>query len=98
MKGAIMYVIIRTEKAGAFAGILDECQIELRTVTLLDARRLWYWDGAASLSGLAAAGTSKPQNCKFGAPVRIVLPQVIEIIEVVEAARKSIEDVQVWTA
>lgn len=62
------------------------------------ARRIWYWDGAASLSELATLGTSKPQSCKFPAPVaRVLLLQAIEILPVTPAARASIEGVPVWT-
>lgn len=94
-----MYVIIRTENAGVFAGSLVSYREDSRHADLTDARRLWYWDGAATLSELATSGTSKPDGCKFPAVVsRITLAQVIEIIEVTDAARKSIEETPVWAA
>lgn len=62
-----------------------------------DARRIWYWDGAASLSQLANTGTSKPQTCKFPAPVnRVELLQAIEILDVTKEAEKSIREVPEW--
>ena len=61
------YCIIRTYSAGVFAGFIEK-RIEKETV-IRQARRLWYWDGAASLSQLAVDGVKKPQNCKF--PVEI---------------------------
>jgi hypothetical protein len=62
-----------------------------------NARRIWYWEGAASLSQLAMEGSSKPQNCKFPAPVdRVELLQVIEILDVTEKAKQNIESVIVW--
>jgi len=94
-KVAKKYVIVRTFSAGVFAGTL-ESQKE-KEVTLSNARRLWYWDGAASLSQLAMEGTSKPQNCKFPVPVSsIILTEAIEIIDTTEKARKSIESVKIW--
>lgn len=51
-------VIVRTYSAGVFAGELETK--DGREVTLMNARRLWYWTGAASLSQLAQEGTSKP--------------------------------------
>jgi hypothetical protein len=64
---------------------------------LKNARRIWYWDGAASLSQLATSGTSKPENCKFPEPVAsILLTEVIEVIPITLAAKKSIESVPVW--
>lgn len=91
------YVIIRTERAGVHAGLLQEK--EGNEVTLENARRLWYWDGAASLSELAIRGVSKPENCKFpGAVAEIRLLGVIEIIPTTDMARASIEGVPEWTA
>ena len=51
------HCIVRTQSAGVFAGTLQSR--EGQEVTLTDARRLWYWDGAASLSQLAVSGVSK---------------------------------------
>jgi hypothetical protein len=89
------YSIIRTFSAGVFAGNL--MHRKGKEVTLRNARRLWYWDGAASLSQLAMEGTSKPENCKFPIPVKeILLTEAIEIIAVTEKAKKSIESVPIW--
>ena len=66
---------------------------------LTEARRIWYWKGAASLSQLATDGTSAPSECKFPAPVaRVTVLEAIEIIDVTDAARKSIEGVPTWRA
>lgn len=89
------YVIVRTYSAGVFAGELESRNG--REVVLLNARRLWYWDGAASLSQLAMEGTKKPENCKFPCEVnRVELLEAIEILDVTEAAKKSIKEVTVW--
>jgi len=89
------YVIVRTYSAGVFAGYLKSR--EGQEVVLLKARKLWYWDGAASLSQLAMEGTNKPENCKFPVAVeRVELLQAIEILDCTEQARKSIEGVAIW--
>lgn len=91
------YVLVRTYSAGVFAGLL--VGRKGREVRLENARRIWYWAGAASLSELAERGTCMPEECKFPIEVsRIFLTEVIEILDVSEAARKSIEAVQMWTA
>ena len=90
------YVIIRTQNAGVFAGTLISHEGE--TVTLQDARRIWYWKGAATLSELAERGTSNPNGCKFPCEVtQVVLTQVIEILSVTDKARESIASVPVWS-
>ena len=89
------YVIIRTYSAGVFAGYLQKR--EGQEVVLATARRIWYWDGAASLSQLAMEGTSKPDNCQFPCAVNeITLTQAIEIIPCTEKAMKSIQAVKIW--
>jgi hypothetical protein len=91
------YVIVRTQNAGVFAGELKAR--EGSEVTLVNARRLWYWSGAASLSELAQRGTSRPESCKFPVEVsQVVLLGVIEILSVTPEARQNIKEVKVWTA
>ena len=91
------YVIIRTYSAGVFAGWLKSR--EGKEVELSEARRIWYWAGAASLSQLAQEGTSEPNECKFPCEVdKIILTEAIEIIYCTEQARLSIKDVPVWKA
>jgi hypothetical protein len=95
MKGA--YVIIRTYSAGVFAGTL--VSRKGKEVVLKNARRLWFWSGAASLSQLAVNGTSKPESCKFPVEVSsITLTEAIEILPVTKEAQKSIASVPVWKA
>jgi hypothetical protein len=90
------YVIARTYSAGVFAGILKSR--DGKEAILNDARRVWYWDGASSLSELAERGTSKPDNCKFPCAVsEVLLTEVIEIIPCTEQAEKSIRGVKEWT-
>ena len=90
------YVIVRTYSAGVFAGNLATRKGQ--EVTLENARRIWYWDGANSLSELAMNGTSKPENCKFPIAVaKIELTQAIEIIYCTKTAEQSIKGVPEWS-
>ena len=89
------YVIVRTYSAGVFAGTL--VSRDGKEVQLANARRLWYWAGAASLSQLAVSGTSKPRDCKFPVAVpSVTLTEAIEILDVTPEAETSIKDVPVW--
>ena len=95
MKDGMKYVIVRTYSAGVFAGYLESQKN--KEVVLREARRIWYWDGAASLSQLAVDGTSKPNNCKFPIAVDCIqLLEAIEIIDCTEKSRKSIQGVPIW--
>lgn len=89
------YVIIRTFSAGVFAGEIQSRNA--REVILHNARRLWRWSGAASLSQLAMEGVKNPDECKFPCEVsKIELLEVIEIIDCTEKAKQAIKGVKIW--
>lgn len=89
------FVIVRTYSAGVFMGILvrrDGKEVELK-----NARRLWKWSGAASLSQLAMEGVKNPDECKFPQEVKsIILTEAIEIITCTHKAIQSIQGVPEW--
>lgn len=88
-------VIVRGDRSGVFFGTIT--RKEGREVTLEKCRRLWYWDGAASISQLAESGTVKPHNCKFTVTIdSVVILDAIEIIPCTDKAIKSIEGVNEW--
>ena len=92
-------VIVRSDRAGVFYGTLDEVEAlgDKYCVTLTKCRRLWYWDGAASLSQLANEGVKKPEDCNFTVVVEsISVMGVIEIIPTTVEAQRIIEGVKVW--
>lgn len=88
--------MIRTMGAGVHFGTLEEK--EGQSVRLSNARRLWQWAGALSLSEVAAKGVTI-SGSKISVPVEeIILDTCIEVIKVSktsylpgnEAARKSL--------
>ena len=88
-------VLIRTYSAGVHFGEL--VSRVGKEVVLKNSRRVYYWDGAATLSQLAIDGTKKPSNCKFPCILpEITLTEAIEIIPMTEKASKSLYGVQVW--
>lgn len=96
-----MKSIIRTNRAGVFFGEITQQENTPAgvIVTIKDCRRIWYWDGAASLSEMANKGVKYPRKCKFPAPLAsITVIGVIEIIPCTDEAVKSLESVPVWSA
>lgn len=89
------YHIIRGDRSGVFFG-----EIESRTgqeVTIRNARRLWYWAGAASLSQLAIEGVKYPDECRF----TVVVPSltILDAIELLPCTREAacvIKKVPTW--
>ena len=89
------YCVIRGRGFGVFAGTVEA--VNDTCILVKNARRLWYWDGAASISQIAAEGVNAPRNCKFSMAVEyIVLRDYVEIIPTTERAQKCIEEVKVW--
>ena len=88
-------VIIRGDRSGVFFGTL--AAKDGQEVKLEKCRRLWYWDGAASISQLAVDGTTNPRECKFTVTVdEIEILDAIEIIPCTDKSIESIESVGVW--
>ena len=89
------FCIVRCYGAGVFFARVES--LDGQTAQLRDARRIWYWDGAASLSQLATDGTKAPGSCKFTVTVpQMTVTQVIEIIPCSEQAIASIGGVKEW--
>jgi len=92
------FYIFRTNKAGVWFGNKKSLDGQVAVVT--NARRLWYWEGAASLSQLAVEGVKYPNKCKFTMIITdeegVYLPDVIEVIPCTIDAVKSINSVPVW--
>lgn len=89
--------IVRCSRAGVFYAEVASLDPATGMAELRDARRLWYWDGAASLSQLAQEGVKEPQNCQFTVTVPLMtVLGVIEVIPCTEEAVASIDGVPVW--
>ena len=73
-------VIVRTRSAGVHVGTIAERQGT--EVKLLNARRIWLWQGAFTLNAVAVNGViRKDSRISVNVP-EIILTQAIEIIAV----------------
>lgn len=83
--------IIRTQSAGVWLGTV--AKKAGREVIVENARRLWYWKAAKSLSLSAVAryGVAS-KECKFAPEVGTVWLEAIELIPATLAAISSIEE------
>lgn len=91
----LQLVLVRTYSAGVYFGYL--IHREGKECRLVNARMIWYWDGACSSMQIAVDGVTKPENCMFTETVsEIILTEVISIIPITEKAKKILEGVAVW--
>ena len=89
------YYIVRADRAGVFFGHIKERNGD--EVVMTEARRIWYWNGAASISQLAMEGVKHPELSKFTVTVpEMTILGVIEIIPCSEEAVKNIKAVEEW--
>jgi len=82
-------VIVRTYSAGVHFGTL--AALDGKNATLTDTRRIWYWEGAFTLSAIALDGLSKKSKLSVAVP-ELILTEAIEIIPVSDKAEKILTD------
>lgn len=89
--------IVRTYSAGVFFGIVESR--DGQEVVMRNARRVYEWDGAASLSQMAMEGVKKPKKCKFPCAVdRVLLLEAVEILDCTKEAAENLYAVPIWEA
>ena len=92
-------VMIRSYASGVFYGYLKEKKAELNgvNITLVNARRIHYWDGACSLTQLAIDGTVAPTNCRITDAITSQwIANVIEILPISNKSQKILDGVKPW--
>lgn len=92
-------VLVRSYAAGVHYGYLKSKVSELNgvNVVLVNTRRIWYWNGANSISQIALEGVKKPDECK----ISVIIPEneiinCVEIIPLTEKALESLNKVPIW--
>jgi hypothetical protein len=90
-------VVVRTRDAGVFTGYFDEMNGQF--VALTQARRLWKWSGAATLSEWAQLGPTDIAECRMPCEVDyVLLPEMTEMLFLAPEAAQVIDSIPIWTA
>jgi hypothetical protein len=82
------FVLVRTYSAGVHFGYLE--YREGKEVVLSNARRLWRWYGAFTLSEVSQDGVAPHSRISKTVP-EITLTEAIEIIPISEKAKESFD-------
>ena len=89
------FYIVRGDRSGVFFGNIKERNG--KEVLMTNVRRLWYWEGACSISQLAKEGTATPNKCKFTVTLdELLVLDAIEIDTCTDVAVKNIQGVKEW--
>ena len=83
------YVVVRTYSAGVHAGELKSRKG--KEVVLVNARRLWKWCGAFTLSEVAVEGIKDGSKPSVSVP-EVVLTEAIEVIKATPVAEKILRE------
>ena len=87
-------VIARIDRAGVFHGTLDYIDNEI--IRLKDTRRIYYWNGALSVTDMAAKGLTGGRISIPVTTVEFMSDKIVEINECSDEATKSIESIKPW--
>ena len=87
-------VIARIDRAGVFHGTLDYIDNEI--IRLKDARRIYFWEGALSVTDIAARGISCGKLTFPVTTVEFMSDKIVELNECSAEATKSIESIKPW--
>ena len=85
------YVLVRTYSAGVHIGTLTNK--DGTNVLLSNARRIWKWSDAFTLSEVATSGINKGGSRLSCAVPVIELTQAIEIIAVSKTAKEKFDEI-----
>jgi len=89
--------IVRCYSAGVFFGEIKEVSSEANglNVRMANARKIWYWDGAAAVEQLSQDGCNDNSKITVAVP-ELVVVNVIQIIPCTDNAMKNIEAKAEW--
>ena len=87
-------IIARIDSAGVFHGTLDHIDGEI--IRLKNARRIYYWNGALSVTNIAAKGITGGKVTIPVSTVEFMSNKIVELNECSEEASKSIETIKPW--
>jgi hypothetical protein len=89
------YVIVRSNLAGVFFGILTGKEGD--ELTLKDARKFYYFSGANTVEDLATQGALKPKDCKLTVSVdEIVISKFEQILPCTKESINQIKTIPIW--
>jgi len=91
------FVVVRSRDSGCHFGYLQRRDKD--EVILINSRRIWSWEGAATLSQFAVDGPKRPVACKSPCEVpEMIVIGVCEIIYATEKAQSKMKEIPVWEA
>ncbi len=89
-------VLVRDQRAGVHVGTLESLDVGAKTAVLKDARKVWYWDGAASVHGIAVRGLKHKTSKVCPRVSMVVSTDVIEVVLCTADGATSVLEAPEW--
>jgi len=90
------YVIVRSNLAGVFFGILAAKEGD--ELTLTNARKFYRFSGANTVEDLAVNGAQNPDGCRFTVEVEsIVISKFEQILPCTKKAVNQNKSIKIWS-
>ena len=89
--------IVRCYGAGVFFGEVKEVTSDANglNVRLANARKVWYWDGAAAVEQLSQDGCNDSSKITVAVP-ELVVANAVQVIPCSDKAIKNLEAKKEW--
>ena len=91
-------VLVRDNGAGVHVGTLAEIDTASGRIVLNDARKVWYWEGAASVHGIAARGLCQYKSKVAPTVARVESFDAVEVVAMTSEAVESVMSCPEWLA
>ena len=89
-------VLVRDHRAGVHVGTLTSWDTQTKCATLKEARKVWYWAGAASVHGIAARGIDQKRSQIAPVVPEVISCDVIEIVACTDEGYNSVMTCPEW--
>ena len=87
-------IIARVNNAGVFFGTLESVNADFTKMT--EVRRIYYWEGALSVTHIAVDGITGGKVTVAAASVEFLTSNIIELVECAEKAIKNLQSIKPW--
>ena len=89
-------VLVRDNRAGVHVGTLEEYDPATRVAAMTNARKVWYWVGAAACHGVAARGLNQTESKVCPVVDLVISSDVVETVLCTPKGAKSVMEAPEW--
>lgn len=89
-------VLVRDNRAGVLVGTLLAFDGASKTASLKNARKVWYWKGAAAVEGIAARGLDQKESKVTPVVAHVECCDVVQLVLCAKEGAASVMAAPEW--